>query len=282
MLRRIPRLARVLTLAGAAAVMLATSVGAAAVPANAEGQPVRLRVATYNIHHAAGPDDVLDLADVAGEIRQLRADVIGLQEVDRHWSERSAFVDEAAWLADALDMHVVYGANLDMDPAAPGQERRQYGTAILSRFPIRSWSNTYLPKIDNHEQRGLLVADIKVRGVEMRFANTHLQHDNSPERIMQAEKIVELLGDNPKRTVLTGDLNATADTTEIKTLTSVFTDSWAEVGVGDGYTYSQEDPHARIDFVLSSPDVQPRKTQVLTTADGSDHLPMVADFAVRR
>lgn len=244
------------------------------------GKPVS--VATYNIHHAQGVDDRLDLERIASEIERTGADIAGLQEVDRHWSERSDFVDEAAWLADSLDMHAVYGANLDLDPAAPGQERRQYGTAILSRFPIQSWSNTYLPKIDDHEQRGLLVADIKVRGVEMRFANTHLQHDNSPERIMQAEKIVELLGDNPKRTVLTGDLNATADTTEIKTLTSVLTDSWAEVGVGDGYTYSQEDPHARIDYVLSSPDVQPRRTQVLTTADGSDHLPMVADFAVRR
>jgi endonuclease/exonuclease/phosphatase family metal-dependent hydrolase len=288
-LRRTPRLTRALTLVGAAALALATSAGLAAAPASAAGgtsadraQPVRVRVASYNIHHGAGPDDVLDLPDVANEIRALRADVVGLQEVDRHWGDRSDNLDEAAWLADRLHMHVAYAANLDLDPATPGGERRQYGTAILSRFPIRSATNTLLPKFGDHEQRGLLVADIKVRGVMMRFANTHLQHNDNLERQAQAQRIVELLGDQPTRTFLTGDLNATAETAEITTLTDVFTDSWAEVGVGDGFTYSQEDPHARIDFVMSSRDVRPLHARVAVDADGSDHLPVVADFAVRR
>ncbi|SDR91303.1 Metal-dependent hydrolase, endonuclease/exonuclease/phosphatase family [Actinopolymorpha singaporensis] len=287
-LRRTPRLTRALTLVGAAALALATSVGLAAAPASADqagaaqAQPVRVRVASYNIHHGAGPDNVLDLPDVAGEIRDLHADVIGLQEVDRHWGDRSDNLDEAAWLADRLDMYVAYAANLDLDPATPGGERRQYGTAILSRFPILSSTNTLLPKFGDHEQRGLLVADIKVRGVMMRFANTHLQHNDNLERQAQAQRIVELLGDQPTRTFLTGDLNASAGAAEIKILTNVFTDAWAAVGVGDGFTYSQEDPHNRIDFVMSSPDVQPLHARVATDADGSDHLPVVADFAVRR
>ncbi|MET9019257.1 endonuclease/exonuclease/phosphatase family protein [Actinopolymorpha sp. NPDC004070] len=268
---------------GAAALALATSVGLAAAPASADqGQPVEVRVASYNIHHGAGPDNVLDLPDVANEIRGLRADVIGLQEVDRHWGDRSDNLDEAAWLADRLDMYVAYAANLDLDPATPGGERRQYGTAILSRFPIQSYTNTLLPKFGDDEQRGLLVADIKVRGVMMRFANTHLQHNNNLERQAQARRIVEVLGDSPTRTFLTGDLNASAGAAEIQILTDVFTDSWAAVGVGDGFTYSQEDPHNRIDFVMSSPDVQPLRARVATDADGSDHLPVVADFAVRR
>ncbi len=279
---------------GAAALALATSAGLTAAPASADangaggaggaghGQPVRVRVASYNIHHGAGPDNVLDLPDVANEIRALRADVIGLQEVDRHWGDRSDNLDEAAWLADRLHMHVAYAANLDLDPATPGGERRQYGTAILSRFPIRSSTNTLLPKFGDDEQRGLLVTEIKVRGVTMRFANTHLQHNNNLERQAQAQRIVELLGDQPTRTFLTGDLNASAGAAEIQTLTNVFTDSWAAVGEGDGFTYSQEDPHNRIDFVMSSPDVRPLHARVATDADGSDHLPVVADFAVRR
>ncbi|GAA2757268.1 endonuclease/exonuclease/phosphatase family protein [Actinopolymorpha rutila] len=293
MLRRTPRLTRALTFAGAAALALATSVGLAAAPASADqtsvnaaradqAQPVRVRVASYNIHHGAGPDNVLDLPDVADEIRGLRADVIGLQEVDRHWGDRSDNLDEAAWLAERLDMHVAYAANLDLDPATPGVERRQYGTAILSRFPIESYTNTLLPKFGDHEQRGLLVADVKVRGVTMRFANTHLQHNDNLERQAQAQRIIELLGEQPTRTFLTGDLNASVGATEIKILTNVFTDSWAAVGVGDGFTYSREDPHNRIDFVMSSPDVRPLHARVATDADGSDHLPVVADLAVRR
>ncbi len=279
---RVPK--RVLAMLGILAAV-AAAIGPAAGAAQADDRHhdrgVPLRVATYNIHHAAGPDDVLDLEHVAQVLASTRADVIGLQEVDRHWGERSNFIDEAQWLADRLDRFVVYGANLDLDPLEPGQERRQYGTAILSRFPIRAWSNTYLPKFGDHEQRGLLEATIKVRGVTVRFANTHLQHNDNLEREAQAAKIVELLGSEPRRTFLVGDLNATAETPEITTLTNVFTDAWTKVGEGDGFSYPSEDPHARIDYVLASRDVTPRRAKVALT-DASDHLPVVVDVVVRR
>ena len=126
--------------------------------------------------------------------------------------------------------------------SSPARSGGQYGTAILSRFPIRAWSNTYLPKFGDHEQRGLLEATIKVRGVTVRFANTHLQHNDNLEREAQAAKIVELLGAEPRRTFLVGDLNATAETPEITTLTNVFTDAWTKVGEGDGFSYPSEDP----------------------------------------
>jgi endonuclease/exonuclease/phosphatase family metal-dependent hydrolase len=94
-------------------------------------------VATYNIHHAADVNEQLSLERIAAEIDATGAEVAGLQEVDRHWSARSEFVDQAQWLAKRVRMHVVYGANLDLDPPTAGAPRRQYGTAILSEFPIR-------------------------------------------------------------------------------------------------------------------------------------------------
>ena len=80
-------------------------------------------------------DGRLDLERIAGEIERGAADVIGLREVDRHWSSRSEFVDQAGWLARRLGVHVAYAANLDLVPLEPGQTRRQYGTAVLSRLP---------------------------------------------------------------------------------------------------------------------------------------------------
>ena len=68
---------------------------------------------TYNIHHGAGYDGVLDLERIAVLIEKSGADVIGLQEVDRHWSERSNWVDQPAWLAKRLKMHYGYAANLE-------------------------------------------------------------------------------------------------------------------------------------------------------------------------
>ncbi|MEV6109921.1 endonuclease/exonuclease/phosphatase family protein [Streptomyces sp. NPDC051940] len=275
MLRRVIRLIACLV-----SLLLPTAV---LVPAShaAESDPVNLRVLSYNIHHGAGPDDVLDLRHVMKVVAGSRADVVALQEVDNHWSARSAFADQTRWLAKELGMHAVYGANLDLDPLEPGQERRQYGTAILSRYPIQEWSNTLLPRFGTHEQRGLLVADLSVEGVPVRVANTHLQHDDALERQAQAARIVELLGSGPERTFLTGDLNATPDAPEIGTLTDVFADTWAVAGAGDGYTYPVEAPHARIDYVLASPDAAVRDVRVLA-ADASDHLPYLAEVSVRR
>ena len=259
---------------------LATGAIALATPASASPFTT-VRVATFNIHHAAGGDAVVDLERIAGFIDDMDVDVVGLQEVDRHWSERSDWADQPAALGKLLGMRAVYGANLDLDPPAEGQPRRQYGTAILSRKPILRWKNTLLPKFPAGEQRGLLQATIEVGGARITFANTHLQHNNAEERAAQANAIVELLDD--RRTLLVGDLNATAEQPEIQTLTDVYADSWAAVGEGPGYTYDAADPHARIDFVLASPDVRPVGAWVVTeAAAASDHLPVVVEYRVRK
>jgi endonuclease/exonuclease/phosphatase family metal-dependent hydrolase len=54
-----------------------------------------LSMMTYNVHHAQRAGDRLDLDRIAEVIRSQEVQVVGLQEVDRHWSERSEFVDQA-------------------------------------------------------------------------------------------------------------------------------------------------------------------------------------------
>lgn len=235
-----------------------------------------LRVMSFNIHHGAGLDGQLDLQRIADVIDEADLDVVGLQEVDRHWSSRSDFVDQAEWLARELNMHVVYGANLDLDPASPDQPRRQYGTAILSDAPILESDNTYLPRFDGHEQRGLLRARVVVRGVPVQVYNTHLQHNNAAERIAQAEAIEALIGTPDDSVVMMGDLNAVPGTPEIETLVDRLIDAWVAAGVGDGSTYPAEDPDRRIDYVLTSDDVIVRTAAVITS-DSSDHLSVQAD-----
>jgi endonuclease/exonuclease/phosphatase family metal-dependent hydrolase len=252
--------------------------GTAAGAAEPSGGSI-LRAATFNIHHGAGTDDVLDLERIARVITSLRVQLVGLQEVDRHWSERSDFVDQAGWLARRLRMRHVYGANLDEDPLEPGQPRRQYGTAILSRRPILSWRNTYLPKYDGSEQRGLLEAVIGSKSGKLRFACTHLQHDDAPERQEQAAAIVDLLAERRIRTILVGDLNAVPEAPEIKTLTAEYDDAWVQAGEGDGFTYASDDPHARIDYVLGSGTFHAVAAEVWTgEPTASDHLPMVTTY----
>ncbi len=278
----VPRTLRTMTvgLLALACSALALTSGPAHAAAGGDTPDHQLRVMTYNIHHGAGPDSVLDLADTANTIEASHPDVVGLQEVDRHFDARSNFIDEARWLSHRLHMHVVYGANLDEDPPADGQPRRQYGTAILSRYPILDWSNTHLTKAGHPEteQRGLLYALLSVHGTPLRFYNTHLQTTASV-RVGQVAQIKQLIGGSNVPMLLTGDLNAEPTSPEVTALTDVLADTWAEVGVGDGFTYDATKPHERIDFVLSSHDIAARATTVPVSA-ASDHLPMVADVTV--
>ena len=236
-----------------------------------------VRVMSWNIRHGLGVDGRLDLDRTADVVATSGARLVGLQEVDRHWGGRSEFADQATELARRLDMHVVFGANLDLDPLQPGQPRRQYGTAILSDFPIHHSRNTLLPRTGNREQRGLLEALVTVRGTPVRFCTTHLQHDSQPERLLQVAAVRGVIGGAQEPVVLTGDLNARPDTPEIDAITEDLVDAWAEAGVGDGSTFPGAG--ARWDYVLHSDDVVARRAAVLGT-DASDHLPVTADLVL--
>jgi endonuclease/exonuclease/phosphatase family metal-dependent hydrolase len=269
-------------MAASAAAATAVGVHGSAAHAAPRRPPRRLRIACYNIHHGAGVDGALDLARVATQLERREADVIGLQEVDRHWSERSDRLDQAAWLGERLDMAYVHGANLDLAPPEPGLPRRQYGTAFLSKWPILSWRNTLLPWESGTEQRGLLEITVDFRGAVLRFGNTHLQHraQDAALRLAQAQRVVQLLGPAPSGTFLVGDLNAEPDTPEVKAVADLLPDAWDAVGRPPGYTYPAENPQFRIDYVFGSPEAMPLRGQVTTTL-ASDHLPITIDYLVR-
>ncbi|MFC4852361.1 endonuclease/exonuclease/phosphatase family protein [Actinophytocola glycyrrhizae] len=256
--------------------LIVLAMAALATPATATpATPARtLSVLSFNIHHGAGEDGVFDLDRVADEIRRTHADVIGMQEVDRHYGERSDWADQPAELAQRLGMHVVFGANLDLEPPSAGQPRRQYGTAILSRHPILEWHNTLLPKgKPAEERRGLLTAVVNVRGVQVRVMNTHLQHDSAASRLLQSAVVADAVVASKEPVVLTGDLNAVPAAPEITTLTAHLRDG------GNAYTYPADVPTARIDYVLTNG--LPLFSKVLPTA-ASDHRPVLTALMVRR
>ena len=277
--------AAVLALLTVVPLLVSSGPPAGAEPAGQAGAPTEtfgqrpLRVASFNIHHGVGTDNLLDLERIARVIEDGGAQVVGLQEVDRHFGERSQFVDQATWLAERLGMRVVFGANLDLDPFTPDAPRRQYGTAILSRHRIRGWRNTLLPRPAGGEQRGLLEAVVSVRGARVRVFNTHLQHNSQEERLAQIAQIRTIVGQSRESVVLLGDLNATPESPEIAAITEDLADTWVAAGEGEGFTYDAETPHARIDYVLTSSDVV-AKAAAVVTSDGSDHLPVVVDLVL--
>jgi endonuclease/exonuclease/phosphatase family metal-dependent hydrolase len=63
---------------------------------------LQIKVMTYNIHHGKGMDKQVNLYRIAEVIEKSGADIIGLNEVDKHFSMRSFYEDQISWLAKQL------------------------------------------------------------------------------------------------------------------------------------------------------------------------------------
>ncbi len=154
-----------------------------------------MRLVSYNIQYGTGKDDRVDLARIAGDIGD--ADVIALQEVERHFSS-SGGTDQPAELAALFPDHCwVYGAGVDLDAATPEARgrRRQFGNMLLSRWPVLSSRNHLLPKIAYIDhlalQRSALEGVIDTPLGPIRVYSVHLGHVGQAEREAQ---IAALLG----------------------------------------------------------------------------------------
>jgi len=266
-----------------------------------------IRVMSYNIKHgqtnaacaqaAATPgqppaaDCNLDLQAAIAVIREHDPDIVGLQEVDRHWG-RSAGADQPELLAAALGMpHTCYGANLSHQPDAHADRTHQYGTLILSRHPILTCGNTLLPRTGvAAEQRGVTLAIIDVNGVTLRFYNTHL-HVAAADRLLQTPVIAQAIDVAASPIVVVGDFNAQPTAKELEPIATRLTDAWARAGVRDagnpdGLTSPAEPdsaPRHRIDYAFVSPSVAIRAARVVVdgkTHLASDHYPLVVDLTL--
>lgn len=236
-----------------------------------------MRVATYNIHHGVGLDGRLDLIRIARVLERQDADLVGLQEVDRHFGPRSDHVDQGGWLADRLGMHVTFGANIDLDPREPGLPRRGYGSAVLSRRPVDASAHRLLARAGGTEQRGVVSVRVTVDGHPLTFATTHLEHTSHRLRRRQVDEVLGLLADGPATAVVVGDLNATARSPELRALRRRLRDAWDAAGRDHGDTHRSDRPRRRIDYVLHTPDLVTERVHV-TGGEASDHLAVVADL----
>lgn len=268
---------------GAAAARPQTGAPQTAVPHGAP--PVPLRVATYNIHAGAGEDGVLDLDRTARAIGALHADVIGLQEVDVRWGERSAYTDEARELARRLRMRVFFAPIYDL-PADPGHTaRRRFGVAVLSRLPLVSAENhditrlsTQTPDPVPEPAPGFAEVAVRVRGVLVHVYTTHLDYRADPSvRRAQVDDTLAVLAADAGPKVLVGDFNAEPGAPELARLWGPLADAAPQ----GGRTYPAGAPDRRIDVVAVSPEVAVAGVrEAVTTA--SDHRPVVADLLLRR
>ncbi|MEW2077795.1 endonuclease/exonuclease/phosphatase family protein [Streptomyces sp. NPDC013433] len=286
-----PRSRRSVRATAVLAAAFAATLPAMAAPATAAGAPgahapaVPLRVATYNIHAGAGQDQVFDLDRTAAALRDLRADVIGLQEVDVHWGARSDFADEARALAEKLDMRVFFAPIYDLDPADRDGERRQFGVAVLSRHPVLAAENHEITRLSTQTPDpvpapapGFAEVVVDVRGAHVHVYTTHLDYRADPSvREAQVADMLGVLAADRGPKVLVGDFNAEATAPELAPLWERLRDAAPDAGG----TYPAIDPVKRIDLITVSPGIRVTGARTVAT-EASDHRPVVTDLRVRR
>lgn len=234
-----------------------------------------VRVMSFNIHHGEGADGKVDLARIAELIKAERVDIVALQEVDKG-TQRTARRDFPAEFQELTGMACVFSNNFSFGGG-------EYGNAILTRFPIKSATNTLFKMLRPGEQRGILQLVLDVNGTELVFMNTHI--DYRPDDSERLSNVAELRGllkpYQGKPVVLCGDFNDVPASRTCKALAELFVDSWQAKGEGDGFTIPVEKPDRRIDYVWTSkaPAVEILSARVLAT-NASDHLPVVVEFAL--
>lgn len=248
--------------------------GAASTVCVEDDEASRLSVLTFNIHSARAADGSVHLTAIAGELRRWRADVVLLQEVDRGraWTGR---VDMPAVLAKALGTDWTFGSNVRRSAT------NEYGTAILSRFPIVASRNVSLPAPPGTQQRGLLAATLDVDGTKVSVYNTHLENTSRAARLLQMRAITRVLADDPRPMVLGGDLNSRPGSPVLDLARQQLHDTWPAVGLGPGYTHSRLSPRTRIDYLLhddgQDADLEPVAATVLRSGV-SDHWAVRAGY----
>src|SRR6476659_9034330 len=167
--------------------------------------PMPVRLVTFNPHHGVGRDARHDLPRLAKVLAATNADVICLQEVDRHFGDRSEDVDQALLLSRALDMQLAWGPSID-EPQSGDQPSRQYGNALLSRLPILISDVHQLP--GTGEPRTALRTMVELDGGALWVTVTHLTTNSAEERAAQVAALAALHTETMETGVMVGDFNA--------------------------------------------------------------------------
>ncbi|CCH86552.1 Endonuclease/exonuclease/phosphatase [Modestobacter italicus] len=224
-----------------------------------------MRLATFNILHGRSlTDDRVDVDRFAAAVATLDADVLALQEVDRE-QPRSHHADLTAVAAEAMGagahrfVAAIAGTPGATWMAATGREQpgtAEYGIALLSRYPVRSWQVVRLPAIPfrfpmwlpgprkvivvDEEPRAAVIAVVETPHGQLTVVNTHLSFVPGWNR-RQLRRLRRDLDAFPGPLVLMGDLNMTPPTPTAIT-------GWEPLA--GGLTFPLDEPDRQLDHVL--------------------------------
>jgi len=229
---------------------------------------VKIRFASYNIHKAVGLDRRRDHERILRILREVDADIVALQEVDRRFGRRMTALPLDA-IHDATDYRPV---PMSMKPDSLGW----HGNAILVRKGIDIVEAAPVP-LPVLEPRGAVRADLMVEGQRFRVVGMHLDLSGLRRRHQVRSVLTHVAEcDHDCPTVLMGDLNEWA---VHGGCFREFDASWRVLAPGQSFPARR--PIARLDRIIVSRQWQVHEAKVHhspLSAVGSDHLPVHASL----
>jgi endonuclease/exonuclease/phosphatase family metal-dependent hydrolase len=238
-------------------------------------------VLVYNIHAGKDAAGVDNLERVSAVVREARADVVLLQEVDRG-TRRSGQTDQPDVLGRRTGYRAAFGKTLDYDGG-------EYGIAVLSRWPITRHVLEHLPVEPpqeraggSYEPRGALRVTVAAPDGSLEIVNTHLDASREDHyRRQEVTTILSIARAGGPRLLVGGDFNSTPESeVQAQVRSGGLRDAWAECGRGNGLTYPADVPVKRIDYLyLTGGATCTEATVIETTA--SDHRPVLVTVRLR-
>ncbi|AWI09734.1 hypothetical protein CKA38_11155 [Ereboglobus luteus] len=250
-----------------------------------------LRVVSYNIHAGRGMDKQLDLARIAGVLRQLNADVILLQEVDVR-TKRSGGVDQATELGRMLGMRSYFAKAMSYGGG-------EYGNAVLSKLPFAHTSTLAL--VGGVEPRSAGIVEIVLprigakdaaaanNGFRVMLVSVHLDHKKKETQMEHAKlistEVARLMDKNSSVVAIWGgDFNARETSPIWDALGKEHNWSMPKKHETAKATFPSHNPKSEIDWFLyrtrgtKKTTLAVREYKAVSEPMASDHCPVV--FAV--
>jgi endonuclease/exonuclease/phosphatase family metal-dependent hydrolase len=254
----------------------------------APGNPVRIRILQWNLHHGVGTDGRYDIDRIATAMAAMTPDIVMLNEVEKYtgWGNENQ-PERYRSLLEAKTGRVWYSHFTQEYGNWTGNGK---GSQILSTFPLDATDHTLIVY-----GRVIGAATVTVNGRILTLMETHLDPDSQPYRLAQAKEVITWALARPENRIISGDFNAWPDQSSIAEMRKTYTDSWeAATALGKAFTFAGNNPigatkNGRIDYIFYSKGVSNLgliQSQVVDTRNAagvmpSDHRPVVTTLEVR-
>jgi len=239
-----------------------------------------LKVLTYNTHFCNPPDQpgVCDIEGIANVIKEVKPDVVMLQEVDVRTGYNDCYLDQAEEIAKLTGYNYQFFSERT-------RGKGFFGNTILSKHPLKNPKTNFLVKLQpDYQQRILATIIVDLPGVDsVMIASTHLEVFSPENRHAQLDEILKILNPVSIPVIIAGDFNT-------RPTDRVFFDKFEESftltcsGTSCAETYYHATQHITIDHIGFKPSsaFTVLSHDVLSHINASDHYPVVGVLKFNR